>query len=341
MRRAARSPSSRPGRSSTIVAVVAVAPAWAWWSGALGRTIDGARLLGSPERGDAGRSCCASRRSASGRSRVAALAGAASRCCSTRSSPAACIGALGASPRVPAPAAGARPLRRGRRAAATGRCCACALIVWPIAGDRSSACRPPSSPPGRSPPRRRRWRSPSAAPWPSSAGRWARRCSSIWRGSTSSAPESRRAGAARGWRPRPRGRHGCRVAGPGARVRRRVRRWRWRRCSRCAAGCPARPGRRSSLGLVVQQAYALGPHLAARRAGSRAAGAGRGRRRRAPPHVAAAAADGRGVSRGCRGAAGDARSRAGRSRRRRAGRRRAARRRRSRAGGPRGAARRR
>ena len=32
----------------TIVAVVAVAPAWAWWSGALGHTIDGARLLGSP-----------------------------------------------------------------------------------------------------------------------------------------------------------------------------------------------------------------------------------------------------------------------------------------------------
>ena len=32
----------------TIVAVVAVAPAWAWWSAALGHTIDGARLLGSP-----------------------------------------------------------------------------------------------------------------------------------------------------------------------------------------------------------------------------------------------------------------------------------------------------
>ena len=32
----------------TIVAVVVVAPAWAWWSGALGHTIDGARLLGSP-----------------------------------------------------------------------------------------------------------------------------------------------------------------------------------------------------------------------------------------------------------------------------------------------------
>ena len=32
----------------TIVAVVAVAPAWAWWSGALDHTIDGARLLGSP-----------------------------------------------------------------------------------------------------------------------------------------------------------------------------------------------------------------------------------------------------------------------------------------------------
>ena len=31
-----------------IVAVVAVAPAWAWWSGALDHTIDGARLLGSP-----------------------------------------------------------------------------------------------------------------------------------------------------------------------------------------------------------------------------------------------------------------------------------------------------
>ena len=32
----------------TIVAVVVVAPAWAWWSAALGHTIDGARLLGSP-----------------------------------------------------------------------------------------------------------------------------------------------------------------------------------------------------------------------------------------------------------------------------------------------------
>lgn len=32
----------------TIVAVVAVAPALAWWSGALGPSIDGARLLGSP-----------------------------------------------------------------------------------------------------------------------------------------------------------------------------------------------------------------------------------------------------------------------------------------------------
>lgn len=31
-----------------IVAVVVVAPAWAWWSAALGHTIDGARLLGSP-----------------------------------------------------------------------------------------------------------------------------------------------------------------------------------------------------------------------------------------------------------------------------------------------------
>jgi hypothetical protein len=32
----------------TIVAVAAVAPALAWWSGALGHSIDGARLLGSP-----------------------------------------------------------------------------------------------------------------------------------------------------------------------------------------------------------------------------------------------------------------------------------------------------
>jgi hypothetical protein len=32
----------------TIVAIVVVAPAWAWWTGALGHTIDGARLLGSP-----------------------------------------------------------------------------------------------------------------------------------------------------------------------------------------------------------------------------------------------------------------------------------------------------
>ena len=31
-----------------ILAVVAVAPAWAWWRTALGHTIDGARLLGSP-----------------------------------------------------------------------------------------------------------------------------------------------------------------------------------------------------------------------------------------------------------------------------------------------------
>jgi hypothetical protein len=32
----------------TILAVVAVAPAWAWWRTALGHTIDGVRLLGSP-----------------------------------------------------------------------------------------------------------------------------------------------------------------------------------------------------------------------------------------------------------------------------------------------------
>jgi hypothetical protein len=31
-----------------LVSLVVVAPAWAWWSGALGHTIDGARLLGSP-----------------------------------------------------------------------------------------------------------------------------------------------------------------------------------------------------------------------------------------------------------------------------------------------------
>jgi hypothetical protein len=33
------------------LALVVVAPAWAWWSGALGHTIDGARLLGSPNLG--------------------------------------------------------------------------------------------------------------------------------------------------------------------------------------------------------------------------------------------------------------------------------------------------
>jgi hypothetical protein len=32
----------------TVVALAIIAPAWAWWSGALAHTIDGARLLGSP-----------------------------------------------------------------------------------------------------------------------------------------------------------------------------------------------------------------------------------------------------------------------------------------------------
>jgi hypothetical protein len=32
----------------TLVSIAVVAPAWAWWSGALSHTIDGARLLGSP-----------------------------------------------------------------------------------------------------------------------------------------------------------------------------------------------------------------------------------------------------------------------------------------------------
>ncbi len=35
----------------TIVAIAAIAPAWAWWSAALGHAIEGARLLGSPNVG--------------------------------------------------------------------------------------------------------------------------------------------------------------------------------------------------------------------------------------------------------------------------------------------------
>ena len=89
------------------------------------------------------------------------------------------------------------------------------------------------------------------------------------------------------------------------------------------------------------------PHLAARRAGRQRGGAGRGGRRGTcrPGSGCRGGRCGRcrggGLSRGARGTAGDARSRAGRSRRRRTGRRRAARRRRSPGGDPRGPARRR
>ena len=138
--RAARSPSWRPGRSSTLVALV-VGGAGVGVVERRARPPDrGAAAARLAEPGDARRSCCASRRSAprtiAARRRPPAPRW---RCSSTRSSPAALHRRAGARARP-----GCRARRRRSRArasprrarASTGRCCALPLIVWPAARDR-------------------------------------------------------------------------------------------------------------------------------------------------------------------------------------------------------------
>ena len=114
----------------TILAIVAVAPAWAWWSGALGHAIDGARLLGSPNVAtlvEVLRESPLGARTIA----VAAIAGAA---LALILNPFLAGGVIGALVREPGPDAGGR----GTRFAADGvwlygPFLRVALIVWPLA----------------------------------------------------------------------------------------------------------------------------------------------------------------------------------------------------------------
>jgi hypothetical protein len=113
----------------TMVAVAAIAPAWAWWNGALGHTIDGARLLGSP---DAGTLVELFRETPFG-ARVIAAAAVAAAAIVMLLNPFLAGGLLGALAAPPGPARG-----RGARFAADGvrfygPLLRVALIVWPIA----------------------------------------------------------------------------------------------------------------------------------------------------------------------------------------------------------------
>ena len=319
----------------TIVAVVVVAPAWAWWSGALGHTIDGARLLGSPNVATLvevlRESPFAARTIA-----VAAIAGAALALLLNPFLAGGVIGALVREPGVDGRCAGGR----GARFAADGvrlygPLLRVSLIVWPLAAIAIAAAAIVAAHPAR--------RHVDAG-----AGPRGRRavvaCGDAGDGDArrSGADPRRRAQASAAPAPR------CwpRFASPAARRR---------GCSLlglafgtalalAAAALLAVRGWLSGetwpsilAGVAVQQAHAfartwlraalVASEVGAGRGGRRRARAGRGRRGR--------------VSRGARGTAGGARSRAGRSRRRRAGRRRAARRRRSPGGGPRAPARRR
>jgi hypothetical protein len=118
-----------------IVAVVVVAPAWAWWSGALGHTIDGARLLGSPNLStlvEVLRQSPFGARTIA----VAALAGAALALFLNPFLAGGVMGALVREPVVREPGADAGG--RGTRFAADGvrlygPLLRVALIVWPIA----------------------------------------------------------------------------------------------------------------------------------------------------------------------------------------------------------------
>ena len=256
----------------TIVAVVVVAPAWAWWSAALGHTIDGARLLGSPNLATLvevfRESPFAARTIA-----VAAIAGAALALLLNPFLAGGVIGALVREPLVRR-ARGrrrrpGRPLRRGRRVVLRA---AAARRADPLADrrDRDWRQRGRRREPARAPRRCWPWR---PAPWSSRAGRWRRRCSSIWRGSTScvrtsavpaapcwarfaSSAARRPACSCCGWRSaRPLALAGDGAAG-GARLA----------VGRDLAGDPRR--RRRPAGARVR------PHLAARDAGRERGGAG-------------------------------------------------------------------
>jgi hypothetical protein len=119
----------------TLVAVVVVAPAWAWWSGALGHTIDGARLLGSPNLATLAEVL---RESPFG-ARTIALAAVAGAVLTLLLNPFLAGGVIGALVREPGLDAGRRGAgRRGARFAADGArlygpLLRAALIVWPVA----------------------------------------------------------------------------------------------------------------------------------------------------------------------------------------------------------------
>jgi hypothetical protein len=121
----------------TVVAIAAVAPAWAWWSGALGDTIEGARLLGSPNIGTLVELFRGAPFGAAAVGAAALAAGAIA----LLLNPFLAGGLLGALARDSGPRAhdGVSPSRRASRFAADGvrfygPLLRVALIVWPIAG---------------------------------------------------------------------------------------------------------------------------------------------------------------------------------------------------------------
>ena len=114
----------------TVVALVVVAPAWGWWSGALGHTIDGARLLGSPNLAtlaEALRESPFAVRTIA----VAAIAGAALVLLLNPFLAGGVIGALVAQPGADAGGRGTRVAADGARF--YGPLLRVSLIVWPIA----------------------------------------------------------------------------------------------------------------------------------------------------------------------------------------------------------------
>lgn len=120
----------------TILSLVVVAPAWAWWNGALARTIDGARLLGSP---NVSTLIEVLRESPYGFRMIAlaAVAGAALAALLNPFLAGGLIGALIREPRLDGSAAGEDG--RGARFAADGvrrygALFRVPLIVWPILG---------------------------------------------------------------------------------------------------------------------------------------------------------------------------------------------------------------
>ena len=111
----------------TIVAIAVVAPAWAWWSGALGHTIDGARLLGSPNVATLAELF---RDSPFGVRTIVLAAVAGGRRIALLLNPFLAGGLIGALVREPRTTLAGAARRRGSRAsprtgpASTGRCCA-------------------------------------------------------------------------------------------------------------------------------------------------------------------------------------------------------------------------